>query len=81
MSLTPVLAAADRVVTYVRVEKPQLDIVHLILGAFTITGLLVLLALVLGTTFAITLILRRRREEPPPPALDLSQRPADPASR
>jgi hypothetical protein len=72
MSLAILIAAADRVITYVRVERPQLDIVQLILGSFTLTGLLVLLALLLGATFGVTLILKRRREPPAPTGLDLS---------
>jgi len=76
--LSAVAAAAHlftkTTVTYIRVARPQVDIVHLVLGAFSVTAVLAVSALVLGVAFAVTLILKRRREAPyHPTGLDLSQ--------
>jgi hypothetical protein len=54
MILAAALTAADRVVTYVRVDKPKFDIVQVVLGAFTLTGGLVALALVFGIAFGVS---------------------------
>jgi hypothetical protein len=71
MSLLPAVAAG---ITYVRVERPKVDLVHLVLGAFSLTAVLAGCALVIGIAFGVTLILKRRREQPYQPGLDLGQR-------
>jgi hypothetical protein len=80
MFLAAVSAAADKGITYIRFEKPKLDLIGLILGSFTLTAVLVVLALVLGIVFGVSLILRRRREKPfrPGAALDLNSPPESP---
>jgi hypothetical protein len=72
--LSPVRFAAEEVVTWIKVDKPELDIVGLILGAFSLTGALVLLAMALGVAFGVTLIYRRRHEPAPQPPLDIQSR-------
>jgi ABC-type spermidine/putrescine transport system permease subunit II len=59
---------AAEVVTWIKVERPTLDLVRLVLGSFTIAGLLVATALLLGTAAGIALIVRRRRETHGPTA-------------
>jgi hypothetical protein len=49
-------------VIWIKVAKPTFDLVGVILGAMGVTGILVALALLLGTAFGISLILRRRRD-------------------
>jgi hypothetical protein len=74
MLLPSFFAESKPVITYVRVEHPKLDLVHVILGAFSATATLVVIALLLGIAFAVTLILRRRRERPYQPGVHLSER-------
>jgi hypothetical protein len=46
-------------VTWVRVQKPVLDLVSLIVGSLELTGVFALVALTLGTSLGIFLIVRR----------------------
>ena len=74
MPLSPVWLAAEEVVTWIKVDHPKLDIVGLILGAFSLTGALVLTAMGLGVAFGLTLIYRRRHEPELRPPLDIQSR-------
>lgn len=49
-------------VTWIKVEKPSFDLVGVVLGSFRLTGVLLLVALVLGLAFGTALILSRRRK-------------------
>jgi hypothetical protein len=69
------VAVAEQGVTYVRVEKPKLDIVAVVLGSFKITVILAVTALVIGIALGLTLIRRRRREPFRPVGLSLDERP------
>jgi hypothetical protein len=76
------LLASRPAITWVKIEHPKLDIVGLVLGAFSLAGALLLLALSLGILLGVTLILRARRQQPwhhqtrldLDPALDVSVR-------
>jgi hypothetical protein len=54
---------ADQVVTWVHVPKPTLDLVGVVLGAFTVAALAAVCALVLGSGMGLVLIVRNRRRE------------------
>jgi hypothetical protein len=73
VAATIALFIADKGITYVRIEKPKLDIVGVILGAFGLTATLAVLALVIGVVGGVVLVVRRRREPNfhPGPGLDL----------
>jgi hypothetical protein len=65
----------EEVITWIKVEHPKLDIVGLILGAFSLTGALVLAAMLLGVLLGLTLIYRRRTEPASlRPRLDIQNR-------
>ncbi len=49
-------------VIWIKVAKPTFDLVGVVLSAFGATGILVVLALVLGVALGLSLILKRRRE-------------------
>ncbi len=53
-------------VTWIKVEKPTIDLVGVVLGSFHLAGVLLLVALVLGVVFGLALIRSRRRPQPPP---------------
>jgi hypothetical protein len=53
-------------VTWIKVEKPTFDLVGVVLDSFKITGVLLVVALVLGLTFGTWLIRSRRRKAIPP---------------
>ena len=74
LPLSPVRLGAEEVVTWIKVDHPQLDIVGLILGAFNMAGALVLLAMTLGILFGLGLIYRRRQEPTGVPPLDIQNR-------
>jgi hypothetical protein len=57
------LSATPPNVTWVHVERPKLDLVGIVLGAFGLAGALALLALGLGVGLGAVLILRRRRRQ------------------
>jgi hypothetical protein len=60
-----VTAPTPEVVTWIRVQKPALDIVGIILGSIAATTLLSLLALLLGALGAVGLIRHRNRPHDP----------------
>jgi hypothetical protein len=64
MNVPSLIVASEPVITWIKVEKPKLDLVGLILGSFALTGLLIVTALALGVLFGATLIYRRRDQEP-----------------
>ena len=74
LPLSPALLRTEEVVTWIVVEHPQLDVVGLILGAFSAAGTLIVVAFGLGILFGVTLILRRRNEGELRPPLDLADR-------
>ena len=74
MNVLSLMAASEPVITWIKVEKPKLDIVGLILGSFALTGLLIVTALALGALFGATLIYRRRGEPDLRPQLDIQSR-------
>jgi hypothetical protein len=61
--ILPYLSATPPNVTWVHVDRPKLDLVGLVLGAFGFAGALALLALALGVGLGVVLILRRRRRQ------------------
>ena len=74
LPLPPALLRTEEVVTWIVVEHPKLDVVGLVLGAFSAAGFFILLALSLGVLFGIGLVWRRRREGDLHPRLDLLER-------
>ena len=56
----------QQVVTWIKVQKPALDLVGLILGSIVATTLLALVALLLGTLGGLGLIRRRARSNAEP---------------
>jgi hypothetical protein len=57
---------AGPAVTWIKVEKPTLDLVGVVLGSFRLAGFLLLVALVLGVLFGAALIRSRRRPHATP---------------
>lgn len=57
-------------ITWIKVEKPTFDLVGLILGALTLTGVLAACAFVLGVILGVAFI-RRRTRRPQPTSLRL----------
>ncbi len=53
-------------VTWIKVERPTLDLVGVVLGSFHLAGVLLLVAVILGAFFGAVLIRSRRRPQPPP---------------
>jgi hypothetical protein len=53
-------------VTWIKVDKPEFDLVGVVLGSFRLAGVLLLVALILGVLFGAALIRSRRRPLPPP---------------
>ena len=53
-------------VTWIKVEKPTIDLVGVVLGSFRLAGVLLVVAFALGVVIGITLILSRRRPLSPP---------------
>jgi hypothetical protein len=70
----PTLLRTAEVVTWIVVDHPKLDVVGLVLGAFSAAGFFIVSALALGIVFGISLILRRRHETNLHPNLDLLDR-------
>lgn len=58
------IALEGPAVTWIKVDKPTLDLVGLILSSLKLTGLLFLGALSLGVLLGLSLILRRRARPP-----------------
>ncbi len=59
-----VAGLATPLITWVRVEHPKLDIVGLVLGAFSLAGALLLAAFSLGLLLGLLFIVRNRRHQP-----------------
>ncbi len=55
-----------QVVTWIKVQKPSLDLIGLILGSLLATAVLALVALLLGTLGGLGLIRRRARSQAEP---------------
>jgi hypothetical protein len=53
-------------ITWIKVEKPTIDLVGVVLGSFHLAGVLLVVAFALGVLIGITLILSRRRPLPSP---------------
>jgi ABC-type spermidine/putrescine transport system permease subunit II len=49
-------------VTWIKVEHPSFDLAGVLISSLQITGGLLIVALVLGTLFGLTLLWRRRRQ-------------------
>jgi hypothetical protein len=49
-------------VTWIKVEHPSFDLAGVLISSLQITGGLLVIALVLGTFFGLTLVWRRRRQ-------------------
>jgi hypothetical protein len=60
------LLTLEPAVTWIKVEKPTFDLVGVVLGSFKLTGLLLVVAVVLGLAFGTWLIRSRRRRALPP---------------
>ena len=56
---------AQPVVTWIHVDKPAFDLVGVVLSSVKLTGLLLLVAMLLGAVLGVGLILHRRRRPPP----------------
>ena len=54
---------APGAVTWIKVDKPSLDIIGLILNSLAATGILVFCALALGALLGVSLIRRRRTRQ------------------
>jgi ABC-type spermidine/putrescine transport system permease subunit II len=52
-------------VTWIKVEKPEFDLVGVVLGSFRLAGVLLFVALVLGVLFGVALVRARRRLQAP----------------
>jgi hypothetical protein len=76
------IEATPEVVTWIKVQKPTFDLVGVILGSIIVSGLLALLACLLGALGGIGLIRRHARSAQEPGShltlLDLSS-PRDPS--
>ncbi len=55
-----------QVITWIKVQKPSLDLIGLILGSLLATALLALVALLLGALGGLSLIRRRARSQAEP---------------
>ena len=64
MSISHYLAL-EPIVTWIKVEKPTLDLVGVVLGSFQLAGILLLLALALGLLLGGALLRSRRRTATP----------------
>lgn len=63
-------------VFWIKVTRPTMDIVGVLLGSLTLVAVLALASLTLGVLVSAGLIARRRRRPPAPPSfLELSARP------
>jgi len=52
------LLGASQTITWIKVEKPSLDLVGLVLGSLTLAAALAIFALVVGLLLGVTLIRR-----------------------
>jgi len=53
-------------ITWIKVERPTIDLVGVVLGSFRLAGVLLVVAAVLGVLFGVALIRARRRLPAPP---------------
>jgi len=60
------MLAVGPAVTWIKVEKPTLDLVGVVLGSFHLAGALLVVAFILGAFFGAMLIRSRRRPQPTP---------------
>jgi len=60
------MLAVGPAITWIKVEKPEFDLVGVVLGSFRLAGVLLVVALVLGVLFGAALIRARRRPLAPP---------------
>jgi hypothetical protein len=51
---------AGQSVTWIKVQKPTFDLVGVVLGAFSLAGVLLAIAFGLGIAFGVVLVLRGR---------------------
>jgi hypothetical protein len=58
------MSAVETTVTWIKVEKPVFDLVGVVLGALSLAGVCVAVAVVLGGAFGCALIRRSRRRSP-----------------
>ena len=58
------MVLATPAITWVKVDRPRLDLVGIVLGALGTAGALAVAAMVLGVVLGAVLILRRRRHQP-----------------
>jgi hypothetical protein len=52
----------SQTVTWIQVPKPTFDLVGVVLSSLGLAGMLAVVALVLGTVFGVSLILRHRQQ-------------------
>lgn len=63
-------------VFWMKVTRPSMDVVGVLVGSLSLVGVLALSSLTLGVLLSAGLIARRRRRSPTPPSLlELSARP------
>ena len=53
-------------VTWIKVERPSFDLAGVLISSLQITGGLLVIALVLGTLFGLTMVWRRRGQDRSP---------------
>jgi hypothetical protein len=53
-------------ITWIKVEKPTIDLVGVVLGSFRLAGVLLVVAAAVGVLFGVALIRARRRPQAPP---------------
>ena len=60
--------SASESVTWIKVERPSFDLAGVLISSLQITGGLLVIALVLGTLFGLTMVWRRRGQDRSPPS-------------
>jgi nitrate reductase gamma subunit len=65
------LASLQPAVTWIKVDKPSIDLVGVVLGSFRLAGVLLVLALGLGLLLGAALLRARRRQTTPVDAVSL----------
>ena len=58
--------SASESVTWIKVERPSFDLAGVLISSLQITGGLLVIALVLGTVFGLTMVWRRRGQDRSP---------------
>ncbi len=61
MSSSLFFLSLEPIVTWIKVEKPTLDLVGVVLGSFRLAGILLVLALAMGLLLGGALLRSRRR--------------------